>query len=112
VTVRALGQVILAVGVVLLLLGLLYSSEVATTLPGRSQALVVCDGSTRIKAEQCGPWGAALVDGERELPQGIEPEHISRLEIERALWGYVDRCTVKVYLVGASAPFEQATACR
>jgi hypothetical protein len=109
---RTIVTIVLSAGIAILMVGLLYSSAITTEIPGRFPALVICDGSTRVTAETCRAWGADLVGGELDLPQGMTAEDVARLEIERAFWGYLDVCTVRVYLVGSSSPDEQATDCR
>jgi len=85
-----------AMVVAVLLAAALYNSEVATPLP--DGPLVVCDGSLHIEPEGCGPLGAAVISQYLDLPQSDALDvHIQRLEIDRALWGYLDRCTAKAY---------------
>ena len=100
-----------------LVLGFGYSSSVYVPLEGRPTA-IDCDGSTHADDQQdadgspsCGTWGAAILDDQLEYPQGVEAADIERLELEQALWGYVDQCTATAFVKGTTDTFEQEVTC-
>lgn len=101
---------VLIIGVLLVLLS--YNSGTVATSSSDPQVMIDCDGSTRIAPEECQPWGEAV------LAQGSPVDEfaiadVTRLEIERAFWGYVDDCTASYYLTGSSSPaYEGETDCR
>ena len=113
-----------AVAVVLLLVipNLYHSGTGGSVRGGRAGTEVTCDGNTGIDmhSNECLVWGAAMLSGEIEwdVPPGANDGHgylvedVSRIEIERALFGFLDRCTAKVYTDRSSPAFEQVIPCR
>ena len=85
----------------LVLMPNLYHSS--TTAPIAGGTYVDCDGNTGIAGGECGPWGEALLSGGLELPAGVAREDVTRLLIERAFFGFIDRCTAKVSTTDLSA---------
>ena len=101
---------------VLLLLVLvpnLYHSATASSLEGG--AIVQCDGNTGIDIDsnECYRWGEELLSGGLQLPASVEREDVSRIDIERAFFGFVDRCTANVSIESqASSELEVVVPCR
>jgi hypothetical protein len=100
---------VLAVPVLLLLS---YNSGTVTPASRDSAVMIECDGSTRIDPTGCGPWGDAILAA--GSPAGnVAVDDITRLEIGRALWGYIDHCTVQFYVEGiGNSVHEAETDCR
>ena len=90
----------------LLLLPNLYHSSVTSVLADGTY--VTCDGNTGIDMNptgqsECAPWGEELLAGGLDLPAGIAPEDVTRLDIERAFFGFIDRCTARVSTTALAA---------
>jgi hypothetical protein len=102
-----------AVLILLLILPNLYHSSATGSVRGGPQ--VSCDGNTGINmdSDDCLLWGEALLDGELQLPTGVGRNDVSRLEIERAFFGFIDRCTATISFVSpAPSSMEQVIPCR
>ena len=106
-----------AVVVGLLVVASLYNSGSSTSLAG-VPTMFDCDGSThtddQITSEgipACGAWGVAILSDHLEYPEGVEAADIERLEMEQALWGYVDQCTATATVAGTGDEFEQEVPC-
>ena len=101
--------------VLLLVLPNLYHSSTTSPLPRGVQ--VTCDGNTGIDMDSnsCFLWGKDLLGRELQLPTGVEPSDIARLDIERAFFGFIDRCTVTVSFGNpgsGSTSFDQVVPCQ
>ena len=106
-----------AVLVGLLVAASLYHSGSSTSLAG-VPTMFDCDGSTHTDNHftsdgipACGAWGLDILSDELHYPEGVEAANIERLEMEQALWGYVDRCTVTASVRDTGAKFEQEVPC-
>jgi hypothetical protein len=118
----------------LLLLANLFHSSVTAQIPTGPQ--VTCDGNTGIKperllhlrgaypgderplqtvADRCLRWAEDLLRKQRlQFPTSVGNEAISSMVIERAFFGFINRCTVTVTYSDASShgSFEQVIPCR
>ncbi len=101
----------------LLVAASLYHSGSATSLAGVPTEFE-CDGSTHTDNHftsegipACGAWGVTILRKDLEYPDGLDALDIERLEMEQALWGYVDRCTVTAFLRDTGVEFEQEVPC-
>ena len=57
--------------------------------------------------------GEELLSGGLQLPASVEREDVSRIDIERAFFGFVDRCTANVSIESqASSELEVVVPCR
>ena len=114
---RRLVILYIALAIVLALVFLPSRSSSYVSMAGVPTAFV-CDGSTHADDQvddegvpACGTWGVAILNDHLEYPPGIEAADIERLEMEQALWGYLDQCTVTAF-VKDSTEFEQDIPCR
>lgn len=98
---------VLAVPVFLVLM---YGSATVSPASSDSEVIIACDGSTGIEARECQPWGDAILAKGPPAPNVVMTE-LTGLDIHRALWGYIDHCTVK-YLVFDSVIHEREITCR
>ncbi len=76
-----------------------YSSQTVSPASSDSSIMIECDGSTRIGPGECGPWGDTILAA-GSPGENVDMSQITRLEIGRALWGYIDHCTVQYYVEG------------
>ena len=81
------------------LVALSYNSQTVAPASSDSSIMIQCDGSTRSEPEECGPWGDAILAA-GSPGDNVDMSQITRLEIGRALWGYIDHCTVQYYVEG------------
>jgi len=115
--------ILINIGVVAIALILLFAPWSPLRTSGESVWLAevpntefVCDGPTDARDQvtsegipACGAWGVAILNDELEYPEGVEAADIKQLEMEQALWGFVDRCTVTAYV--GQTTFEQEVPC-
>ncbi len=89
------------------LVALSYSSGTVAPASSDSSIMIHCDGSTRIEPRECGPWGDAILAS--GSPAGnVDMSEITRLEIGRALWGFIDHCTAQYYVEGIGDSVHEA----
>jgi hypothetical protein len=97
--------------VLLLIVPNLYHSTTATGLS--NGALVTCDGNTRIDFEsrECHDWGEEVLAGDLG---DVRAKDVTRIDIERAFFGFIDRCTatVRYSSPNSTGTFDQVTPCR